>query len=72
MKGLVAAFVVLIGAALLVAGIRARRQKRSKRQITRTCVTCDNLGTSELCKPCNGSAEHWVERPRTHVKLGSE
>jgi len=56
--------VVLIGAALLLWIVSRRRQQRS-RQITRTCITCDNLGASELCKPCNGSGEHWAERSRT-------
>ena len=64
MTGAVAAAVLGIAAiVLLVVVVRVRRRRQPPR-VSRTCVTCDHLGSSELCKPCNGSGEHWVERPR--------
>ena len=55
--------VAAVTAILLLLLVHRQRRRRPPRT-TRTCVTCDNLGTSELCGQCNGSGQHWVERPR--------
>lgn len=52
------------GSILLLLIVRLRRRHRRPPRITRTCVTCDNLGTSALCDECSGSGRHWVERVR--------
>ncbi len=60
----VAAAAALAALAML---LRRRRQRREPPQPTRTCVTCDNLGESELCDECGGAGLHWVARPPREI-----